>query len=203
LPLVRLEDGFLRSVGLGADEPPLSIVVDDLGIYYDAGQPSRLEQLDPRAACTGRSVRAEALVARMARGDGSKYNHAREAPGGARRRSCWSSTRLSATRRSPIGRRHAGELHRMLEAALDEHPAARIVLKVHPDVVAGRKRGHFPQLAAGAAARVTLLASHAHPCGLLERARAVYTVSSQMGFEACCGAGRCAASACPSTPAGA
>ena len=45
LPLVRLEDGFLRSIGLGPEEAPLSIVVDDLGIYYDAGGPSRLEQM--------------------------------------------------------------------------------------------------------------------------------------------------------------
>jgi capsular polysaccharide export protein len=32
LPYVALEDGFLRSVGLRASEPPLSLVVDDLGI---------------------------------------------------------------------------------------------------------------------------------------------------------------------------
>ena len=34
--LRRVEDGFLRSRGLGADlVPPLSLVADDLGIYYD------------------------------------------------------------------------------------------------------------------------------------------------------------------------
>jgi capsular polysaccharide export protein len=32
LPLWRCEDGFLRSLGLGGDGPPLSMVVDDLGI---------------------------------------------------------------------------------------------------------------------------------------------------------------------------
>ena len=33
---VRVEDGFLRSKGLGARLiPPLSLVTDDLGIYYD------------------------------------------------------------------------------------------------------------------------------------------------------------------------
>jgi capsular polysaccharide export protein len=35
-PLLRVEDGFLRSRGLGARlVPPLSLVQDDLGIYYD------------------------------------------------------------------------------------------------------------------------------------------------------------------------
>jgi capsular polysaccharide export protein len=45
LPLLQIEDGFLRSVGLGDRDPPLSIVVDDLGIYYDATTASRLEAL--------------------------------------------------------------------------------------------------------------------------------------------------------------
>ena len=45
LPYVALEDGFLRSYGLGVDDdPPLSLVVDPVGIYYDATRPSWLEQ---------------------------------------------------------------------------------------------------------------------------------------------------------------
>ncbi|MBX3248699.1 MAG: hypothetical protein KF901_16095, partial [Myxococcales bacterium] len=36
LPYLALEDGFLRSVLLGVTgEPPLSIVVDELGVHYD------------------------------------------------------------------------------------------------------------------------------------------------------------------------
>lgn len=46
LPCLRVEDGFLRSRGLGAAlVPPLSLVTDDLGIYYDPAQESRLERL--------------------------------------------------------------------------------------------------------------------------------------------------------------
>jgi capsular polysaccharide export protein len=42
----EVEDGFIRSVGLGADcIPPLSIVVDRRGIYFDPGQESDLEHL--------------------------------------------------------------------------------------------------------------------------------------------------------------
>jgi capsular polysaccharide export protein len=44
--VLRLEDGFLRSVGLGADlVKPLSWIVDGAGIYYDATRPSDLELL--------------------------------------------------------------------------------------------------------------------------------------------------------------
>ena len=46
LDYIRAEDGFLRSVGLGVrGDAPLSIVLDNVGIYYDARRPSRLEDL--------------------------------------------------------------------------------------------------------------------------------------------------------------
>ncbi|MBR2149215.1 MAG: capsular polysaccharide biosynthesis protein, partial [Campylobacter sp.] len=41
-----LEDGFIRSVGLGVEGAKLfSVVEDDFGIYYDATQPSQLEHI--------------------------------------------------------------------------------------------------------------------------------------------------------------
>jgi capsular polysaccharide export protein len=44
--LIEVEDGFIRSAGLGADcIPPLSIVVDQLGIYFDPDRPSELERI--------------------------------------------------------------------------------------------------------------------------------------------------------------
>src|SRR5690606_33507481 len=44
--IIRLEDGFLRSVGLGADlTRPMSWVADMRGIYFDASRPSDLEHL--------------------------------------------------------------------------------------------------------------------------------------------------------------
>jgi len=46
LTYLSLEDGFLRSVKLGTSgATPYSLVVDDVGIYYDARYPSRLENL--------------------------------------------------------------------------------------------------------------------------------------------------------------
>ncbi len=44
--VVRVEDGFLRSVGLGTElVQPLSWVMDGRGIYYDARVPSDLEHV--------------------------------------------------------------------------------------------------------------------------------------------------------------
>ena len=46
LPYIALEDGFMRSLGLGCEgADPLSLVVDRTGIYYDATCPSDLENL--------------------------------------------------------------------------------------------------------------------------------------------------------------
>src|SRR5690606_31402127 len=44
--IIRAEDGFIRSVGLGADlVRPLSLTFDDAGIHFDPQRPSRLETL--------------------------------------------------------------------------------------------------------------------------------------------------------------
>lgn len=44
VPLIRVEDGFIRSIGLGSDyETPYSLVTDMRGIYYDPAKPSDLE----------------------------------------------------------------------------------------------------------------------------------------------------------------
>lgn len=184
VPLVRLEDGFLRSLGLGEDEPPLAIVLDDLGIYYDAASPSRLEHLVLQALTPARRERAAALAAAWRAGRVSKYNAAREQPGAVAPGDVLVIDQTFGDASITFGGASAASFQRMLEAALDEHPTARIVLKVHPDVLAGRKRGHFDRLPPGAASRVRVLASAAHAPGVIEPAAAVYTVTSQMGFEA-------------------
>jgi len=44
--LLRIEDGFIRSVGLGSDLiRPQSLVLDERGIYFDATRPSDLEHM--------------------------------------------------------------------------------------------------------------------------------------------------------------
>lgn len=184
LPCWKLEDGFLRSVGDGTDPQSLSLVVDDEGIYYDARQSSRLERLIAAGMPENQGERVVALRSAWRRHRLSKYNHAREA-----------ALSLPAHFVLVVDQTFgdcsvqgalAGEAHfaRALEAALDEHPAAPIILKTHPDVFAGRKKGFLSMLSPGAAARVRVLGRHCHAPDLLEHAAAVYTVSSQLGFEA-------------------
>ncbi len=49
----RVEDGFLRSKDLGAKlVPPLSLVLDRSGIYFDPTEPSDLEALIAKRAAS-------------------------------------------------------------------------------------------------------------------------------------------------------
>ncbi len=184
LPLVQVEDGFLRSVSLGDRDPPLSLVVDDLGIYYDATVPSRLEVLVAGTHDEAAIQRAERVRRRWCDGRVSKYNHARDVQRLLADDYVLVVDQTFGDSSIGFGLAEARSFARMLQAALDEHPGARVLLKVHPDVVAGRKRGHFAALEPAAAARVHVLSTDGHPPALLERAIAVYTVTSQVGFEA-------------------
>lgn len=184
LPYLALEDGFLRSVRPGDGDAALSVAVDPVGVYYDAHRPSKLEQDIARPRSPEELARGERLVASWREGRLSKYNHARELPPPVSGPFVLVVDQTAGDASIACGMADEHSFMRMLEAALDEHPGLPVVLKVHPDVVEGRKRAHFGALTSGQASRVTLLASNAHPPALLEAAAAVYVVTSQMGFEA-------------------
>lgn len=191
-PLLRVEDGFLRSCGLGVDGyPSLSLVVDDIGIYYDATRPSRLEMLiasvtpDPDAPAQAR--RAIELIRRYRL---SKYNHAPEISLPPRAGTCRSRVLVIDQTMGDVSVRLGGAdnalFASMLDAACAENPNAEIWIKTHPDVVSGKKQGYlnYPEMARRADARLHLLAEDVSPLMLLEQVDKVYAVTSQMGFEA-------------------
>ena len=184
LPLRRVEDGFLRSRGLGAQLiPPLSLVTDDLGIYYDPSHESRLERLIAAPVSAPALRRAEALVARIRAEGLSKYN-----PG------------VSAVPDLPKGQRilvpgqveddasirlGAGAVNTnlgLLAATRQANPSAVILYKPHPDVEAGLRPGAVE--AAEALAHADLLVPHADPAALIDAVDEVWTMTSLLGFEA-------------------
>lgn len=181
-PVLTLEDGFLRSVGLGAEEPPLSIIVDTVGIYHDASQPSRLEQLIAEPLSAQEQVRASELQVLWQEQRVSKYNSARiEIP--ALPDNC---VLVADQTKGDASLQNASveDFAAMLQAALARYPNSTILLKVHPDVVAGRKSGHFDLSSVAANPRVRVLAENIHPAELLPKMRAVYVMTSQLGFDA-------------------
>jgi capsular polysaccharide export protein len=82
VPLIRVEDGFVRSVGLGADFlPPASLVFDGGGMYYDPRSRSDLESLLAGAEFAPALIeRADRLMAQLVARGVTKYNLAGQVP---------------------------------------------------------------------------------------------------------------------------
>jgi capsular polysaccharide export protein len=182
---VRVEDGFLRSRGLGAElVPPLSLVCDDLGIYYDPSRPSRLEKwIEARVALRpDQQARITRLIEALRASELSKYNLDAPAPdlsglGDGKRilvpgqveddASILTGTDTIST--------NAG----LLQAARDANPDAVILYKPHPDVEAGLRRG-----TTDAATLADLVLDNCDPMALLGQVNEVWTMTSLLGFEA-------------------
>jgi capsular polysaccharide export protein len=187
IPLLRMEDGFLRSVGLGSDlTAPASLVLDGKGLYFDPARPSDLEDLlQTRAISEEEKLRARALCQSILSARLSKYNP--EGRGLA-------SVRVPADRRvllvpgqveddESVVRGGAGiftngELVRAVRA---KNPDAYLLYRPHPDVVSGNRRGVLP---AEAVALVDQVALGQTLDGCFAAAQEVHTLTSLVGFEA-------------------
>lgn len=143
--VLRIEDGFIRSVGLGADLiRPVSWVVDDLGIYYDATRPSRLERILAETAFDEAVLqRAAALRERIVASRLTKYN---VGAGGWRRPENGRrvilvpgqvETDASIAYGAPEGVCAVRRNMDLLRAVREANPDAWVVYKPHPDVLAG------------------------------------------------------------------
>ena len=184
---VRVEDGFLRSRGLGADlVPPLSLVCDDLGIYYDPGQESRLERMIAARASLrpDQVLRARSLIATLVTRGVSKYNLGLDAPDigalAAGRRVVLAPGQVEDDASIRLG---AGEVRTnaaLLAAARDANPEAFVIYKPHPDVEAGLRPGAID--ATGGLADLVL--TRTDPAAVLGQVDAVWTMTSLLGFEA-------------------
>ena len=189
---IALEDGFIRSIHPGAEQPPLSLVIDRLGVHYDATSPSELERLITRSAYNfdeTRLERAELGLSRMRNHAVSKFNHApwlSEAEMGLdpnrRTGRVLVIDQTAGDSSISYGLASATSFSDMLNAARSENPGAEIIVKLHPEVVSGRKQGHLADVIDDADTRV--MRSNVNPWALIEAVDKVYVVTSQVGLEA-------------------
>ena len=184
LPYVAIEDGFLRSIGLGKDDPPLSVVIDDIGIYYDASQSSKLEQLAKVEITPREHERATTLIALWLEARASKYNYLRETDHPLPIPYVLVVDQTFGDASVSLGLADASSFETMLATALAEHPDKIILIKTHPEVLAGHKKGFFDLTKLQSEPRIQVWPHDCHPASLIEQAETVYTVTSQLGFEA-------------------
>lgn len=177
--LWTIEDGFIRSAGLGAALiQPCSVTLDSRAPHYDTSRPSDLEVLlQHRVFTPAELTRAEQLIARIQRLGITKYNLAGAEPV------------LPADRRIVVvlgqvdddlsvklggcGETVAG----MVAIVRQQEPEAYIVFKPHPDVVSGLREGLL-------APDVDAVLPDVSMNALLERADTVHVLTSFGGFEA-------------------
>lgn len=184
----RVEDGFLRSRGLGAAlVPPLSLVTDDLGIYYDPNRESRLERLILTPLPPGGRVRAERLLAQLLAAEVTKYN----LPGAGlpdlgsdlSGRQVLVAGQVEDDASIRLGTTTVCTNLGLLTAAAKANPGARLIYKPHPDVEAGLRPG---AIAPRDLTKLTsvVVASRAAPLALIAACDEVWTMTSLLGFEA-------------------
>jgi len=186
ITVLRIEDGFLRSVGLGVDlVRPLSWVIDRQGMHFAATRPSDLETT---LATTDFSPelcrRAAALRTRIVADGITKYNVGsgrwRRPPGRAPVILVPGQVPTDAAL-SFAALRPTANLA-LLQAVRAAHPEAYVVYKVHPDVVA-RMRAEKESLA-----QVRELSDEVvgdvNMAELLSEVDAVHVLTSLTGFEA-------------------
>ena len=183
--LIEVEDGFLRSQGLGADcVPPLSITADSSGAYFDPTTPSELENLlqngsfDEALVNRARSLRQLIVAAGL-----SKYSRG-EAKLGRRceRRHILVPGQVEDDRSVQTGGCGLATNLDLLMRVRKQAPDAYIIYKAHPDVVAGHRKGAIPE-------RVCLqfadeIASDEPITSLIAMVDEVHVNTSLAGFEA-------------------
>lgn len=202
VPYLALEDGFIRSIGLGVNNSiPLSISVDNIGCYYNASTPSLIEELlSNRQNWFTQELQIEAknLIKKIIDYDISKYNSGISISTAEFSKN-YESHITNTEASKPIKRLllidqcfgdsslTLGEVPEnvssiMLEKANELYSDYQIFLKIHPDVLAKKRKGLFdldtlPK-------NITIIDEDYTPLSLIQNFSVIFTASSQFGFEA-------------------
>ena len=189
LPFISLEDGFLRSVGLGLEGySPLSLIADSTGIYYDARFPSELEKLiKDKSRLVLHLDYAIQAIKLITDNELTKYNHAPNFTGFSNEHHLQNEKVLVIDQTVgdmsvKYGDADQQTFLEMLDKALQENPTATIYVKTHTDVINGYKEGFLTSNLNKDS--IVLLSEDINPISLLKQIDKVYVVTSHMGFEA-------------------
>ena len=184
-----VEDGFIRSTGLGSDlTAPASIVLDKTGIYYNPNKSCGLETLLQTKRFTDSELtRAESLKRALINNELSKYNLG-----------------VSFTKHSLVLKPNQklilvpGQVEddasiqkgcvdvktntALIKTARKNNPEAFLIYKPHPDVVSGNRKGKVEKTITNT--NCDLVLSDASITDCLAVVDEVHTMTSLVGFEA-------------------
>jgi capsular polysaccharide export protein len=184
-----LEDGFIRSFGLGVEgSPSFSIVKDDIGIYYDATSPSRLEEIlnnydfksDRELMSLAKEARAKIIEYKISKYNNFKDVDLRYLDNSKEKVLIVAQTAGDSSLVYGLGDRFSTK--EIIDNAIEENPNAQIYIKIHPDVLSGKKESDIN--ADEIPPQIEILKDNANPIELLKYFNKVYTKTSGMGMEA-------------------
>ena len=186
IKITRVEDGFIRSVGLGSDlTQPYSLVIDKEGIYFDPTTPSDLENIlnfydfknDPQLL-----ARAVSLIEKIKETKISKYNADANTvlsfPKDRRVLLVSGQVEDDASIRFGADGMTNLELLKQVRAL---HVSEYIVFKPHPDVLSGNRVGHVESDIALQYCDEVI--TDVGMASVLEAVDEVHTMTSLTGFE--------------------
>ena len=187
LELFRVEDGFIRSVGLGSDlTQPYSLVIDRRGIYFDPTRESDLEHLlqhydfdgEPQLLERAASIRRCLVDKRL-----SKYNlyDEQELDLPKDRRVVLVPGQVEDDASIRLGAPGMSNLE-LLRQVRHNAPDAYIVYKPHPDVLVGNRIGQVDE--GEALQYCNRIVAAVSLDSVLMHADEVHTMTSLVGFEA-------------------
>lgn len=186
LPVLRMEDGFIRSVGLGSNlVAPLSLVVDDLGIYFNAQSPSRLEQILQNHTFTAQDLDlADKLKVRLINANIGKYNVGDTAFAITvqDKKTILVPGQVEDDASIRFGSPHIKRNLDLLKQVRANNPEAYIIYKPHPDVLSGNRIGAIPTEQALHYADDII--ENANILNCIQQVDEVHTLTSLAGFEA-------------------
>lgn len=185
--IVRVEDGFVRSVGLGSDlVPPSSVTVDHRGIHYDPTRPSDLEALLsgadflPALIARAQALRAVILEAGISKyGQGDHHVFPTRQPG---RRLVLVPGQVEDDMSVIKGGHGLASNLQLLRHARQIEPEAEIWFRPHPDVDAGHRAGVVRD--DDALAYADRVVRGGAMAGLLGMVEGVHVLTSLTGLEA-------------------
>jgi len=191
---VLLEDGFIRSIGLGVESAPsFSLVEDNIGIYYDATKYSKLENIlnsynfnDDKELLK----KASLAIKLIKQHNISKYNSAPLIDNIFIKRYKLNSNKTKVL----IVAQTAGDsslnyglankftTSQIINEAKNDNPNSQIYIKIHPDVLSGKKRSDIVKN--DIPKDCIIIDKDINPISLLKYFDKVYTKTSGMGMEA-------------------
>lgn len=184
---LRIEDGFIRSVGLGSDLiRPSSIIFDEKGIYFDASKPSDLEDMLNNITFTDTDLkRAQKIRRQIIKNNITKYNTESHCPlevASRGKKIIFVPGQVEDDASIKLGAGIVKTNLGLLKAVREANPSAYIFYKPHPDVAARNRKGKVKDF--DALMYTDWIEKKSSVISCINAANEVHTMTSLAGFDA-------------------